>query len=160
MQQPQQVQREFFKLYFDNLAIQAANATAKTLEMLGNCSGVAESVWEALPQDLGVWLPPPADATVNYTLWHTFIGPESARNLTSIREVALEVVENHVQVATFIFIVGAKLLVLFLMVVHHSGFWYLLAVALLNDLCVIVVGFLSISTRYDEDERLIHWLAL
>ena len=62
--------------------------------------------------------------------------------------MTLEIVENHVEVATFIFMVGGKLMFLFLMVVHHAGFFYLLTAALLNDVINIIVGFLSISPEY------------
>lgn len=144
-----QVQREFFKVYFSNLETQIDNFFNDTIMVLeeDSCNLTVEDALTGMLDEDSIWSPPPNDAEVNASLWKVFIGSESARNLTTISEVTLEVAENHVEVAVFIFLVGVKFLVLFLMVVHHSGFWFVLVTALLNDATVIIVGFFSITDR-------------
>lgn len=118
-----QAQREFLKLYFSNQEEAVENTTAWMVGEFSQCNQTqAEQAWASLPEKSGLNLPPANDELAS-NVWEAYIGPGSPRNLTEIPDVVLEIAENHVEVATFIFLVGAKLLVLFLMVVHHSGFW-------------------------------------
>eukprot|EP00750_Incisomonas_marina_P025292 INCI5370.1.p1 GENE.INCI5370.1~~INCI5370.1.p1 ORF type:complete len:1421 (-),score=221.58 INCI5370.1:353-4615(-) len=146
-----QAQREFLKMYFNNQEEAVVNTTAWMVGEFAECNQTqAEQAWISLPESGGLNLPPNNDELAS-NLWDAYIGVGSPRNLTKIPDVVLEIAENHVEVATFIFLVGAKLLVLFLMVVHHSGFWYLLAAAFLDDICVLVAGFTSISSGYARE---------
>ena len=52
-----------------------------------------------------------------------YIGPNSSRGLDNSSALVQEVIENHVETEVFTFLVGIKLLALFLLVVHHMGMY-------------------------------------
>lgn len=143
------IQNEFVDLYFFQEDMLVKNLSALTTNISNQCN-ITSIYYEILFGQEEFAVPAPWDGT-NKSLWDGFIGVNSPRNLTDMKSVVTEIQENHVEVATFMFLVGAKLIFLFLMVIHHSGFNYLVAAALLNDATVFVLGLLSISTSYVKD---------